>query len=223
MTTFPNSPKLLKGGIVLVDPESLVVKQVVTLQYNPHTVTRKLQVQGAGGAEGGEGGDQSEALRLKGPAVETITIEAEIDATDKMEMGNPLTADLGIQPQLAALENIVNPGIEQLYQSSNQLQSGRLEILPMVSPLSLFVWSKHRILPVRLTGVTVTEEAFDPLLNPLRAKISLEMRVLGFDDLGIGHKGSKLFLNHLIQKAIFAGIGSGKSLGSLGIGKKDIS
>jgi hypothetical protein len=223
MTTFPNSPKLLKGGIVLVDPESLTVHRIVTLQYNPHTVTRKLQVQGAGGAEGEAGGDHSEALRLKGPAVETIAIEAEIDATDQMEKGNPITADLGIQPQLAALESLINPGVAQILQSGNQLQSGLLEILPMESPLSLIVWSKYRILPVQLTGLTVTEEAFDPQLNPLRAKISLDMRVLSFDDLGMGHKGSRLFLNNLIHKEVFGAMGSGTNLGSLGLGKGDIS
>ena len=82
MTTFPGSPKLLKGGIVLIDAETSAVQKIITLQYNPDTLNRTLQVQGAGG----EGGDRSEALRLMGPPVETIKLDAEIDATDRLEL-----------------------------------------------------------------------------------------------------------------------------------------
>ncbi|MGB3220894.1 MAG: hypothetical protein WBD79_26130, partial [Anaerolineae bacterium] len=63
MTTFPNSPRLLKGGIVLLDPNTGAVLRIIALQYNPDTLSRTLQVKGAGA----EGGDRSEALRLKGP------------------------------------------------------------------------------------------------------------------------------------------------------------
>ena len=80
MSALSNSPKLLKGGIVLIDPESARVQRMISLQYNPDSLTRTLQVQGVG-----EGGDRSEALRLKGPAVETIKLDAEIDATDQLE------------------------------------------------------------------------------------------------------------------------------------------
>jgi hypothetical protein len=66
MTTFPGSPRLLKGGIVLIDPETAAVRRIIALQYNPKTISRTLQVQGVG-----EGGDRSEALRLKGPLKET--------------------------------------------------------------------------------------------------------------------------------------------------------
>src|SRR6516165_9520348 len=107
MTTFPDAPRLLKGGIVLLDPDTSVVLRVIALQYNPDTLTRTLQVQGVGG----ESGDRLEALRLKGPPVETIKLDAEIDATDQLEFPNqnPNAAQLGIQPQLAALEMMLYP------------------------------------------------------------------------------------------------------------------
>ena len=108
MTTFPNSPQVLKGGIVLIDPEiGARCSASSSLQYNPDTLTRTLQVQAAGG----EGGDRSEALRLKGPPVETIKLDAEIDATDQLEFPdqNRAAVELGIQPQLAALETLVYP------------------------------------------------------------------------------------------------------------------
>ena len=61
---------------------------------------------------------------------------------------------------------------------------GTLEIVPAEAPLTLFVWSKNRMLPVRITEFSITEEAFDPALNPIRAKVSLGLRVLSVNDLG---------------------------------------
>lgn len=192
MSTFPNSPKLLKGGIVLLDADTSAVKGIIALQYNPDTISRTLQPK----AIEGEDGNRSEAFRLKGPPVETIKLEAEIDATDQLE--NPdqhaTATEYGIQPQLAALETIVYPESSQL-QSNNELaNAGTLEIIPMQAPLTLFVWSKTRVMPVRLTDFSITEEAFDPALNPIRAKVNLGMRVLTVDDVGFSHKGGSLYM-----------------------------
>lgn len=212
MSTFPGSPKLLKGGIVLIDPQTAKVLRIISLQYNPDSLSRTLQVQGAG-----EGGDRSEALRLKGPAVETIKLDAEIDATDDMERGDATVGEVGIAPQLAALELLIHPSSAQL--STNHLLSnlGTLEILPMETSLTLFVFGKTRILPVRLTDFSVTEEAFDPNLNPLRAKVSLGLRVLTVDDLGFTHKGGGLFMSYLQQKEALRAIYQGGTLGALGL------
>lgn len=214
MTSFPGSPRLIKGGIVLIDPDTSAVERVITLQYNPDTLTRTLQVQGVGG----EGGDRSEALRLTGPPVETIKLDAEIDATDQLESADPTTVQLGIQPELALLETIIYPTSSQLQSNNTRAGSGTLEIAPMQAPLTLFVWSKNRILPVRLTDFSITEDAFDPLLNPIRAKVSLGMRVLSVNDLGFAHKGGSLFMAHQQQKERLAAMSKGGALGALGIG-----
>ncbi|MGH8072131.1 MAG: hypothetical protein ACRERE_44250 [Candidatus Entotheonellia bacterium] len=207
------SPKLLKGGLVLIDPETSAVERVIALQYNPDTLSRTLQVQSVGA----EGGNRSEALRLKGPPVETIKVEAEIDATDQLELADPTTTQLGIHPILAALETIVYPTSSQLQANNTLAQSGTLEITPMEGPLTLFIWSQQRILPVRMTDFSVTEEAFDPNLNPLRAKVSLGMRVLSIDDLGFSHKGGSLFMSYLQNKEQLAAKSAGGALGTLGI------
>jgi hypothetical protein len=213
MTTFPGSPRLLKGGLVLLDPDTGAVRRILTLQYNPDTLTRTLQVQGVGA----ESGDRLEAFRLKGPPVETLKVEAEIDATDQLEHGDGTAAQTGIHPQLAALETLVYPTAVQLRANNALAASGTLEVAPMEAPLTLFVWSKQRIVPVRLTEFSVTEEAFDPSLNPIRAKVSLGMRVLTVNDLGFDHKGGGLFLSYLQNKEQLAARHASGAFGTLGI------
>lgn len=217
MTNFPRSPRLLKGGIVLIDPDTSQVKRIIVLQYNPDTLSRTLQVKAVG-----ESSDRSEAMRLKGPPVETIKLDAEIDVTDQLEFPdqaqNSDAAKLGLHPHLAALETIIYPTSAQLNSNNNLAKAGTLEIAPMESLLTLFIWSPSRILPVRLTDFSVTEEAFDPQLNPMRAKVSLGMRVLSVDDLGFNHKGGSLFMIYLQQKEQLATKNAGGSLNTLGIG-----
>jgi hypothetical protein len=210
------SPRLLKGGLVQVDPDSARVLRAIALQYNPDTLTRTLQVQASGGIGGG---DQSEALRLKGAAIETIKLEAEIDATDRLDDpgSNPDAVTLGIHPQLAVLESLVNPRADDLQTNDTLSGSGVLEVLPLEAPLSLFVWSKQRVVPVRVTDVSVTEEAFDVALNPIRAKVSLGLRVLSVDDLGFHHRGGTLFMAYLRNKESLAGRAGSAELTELGV------
>jgi len=216
MTGFPNAPRLMKGGIVLLDPLTAIIRRVIVLQYNPETISRTLQVQ----STGGDGGDRSEALRLKGPPVETLKLDAEIDATDQLEVAT--AADpvlrLGIFPQLAALETMLYPPTEMIV--ANQILSsfGILEVLPMEAPLALFVWTPMRIVPVRVTDFSVTEEAFDPNLNPIRAKVSLGMRVLNVNDLGFMHKGSFIYLAYQRAKEALALVAQVGTLTELGRG-----
>lgn len=213
MTAAPNAPQLIRGGIVLIDPDTSAVLRVIALQYNPATLTRSLQVHGAGT----ETPDRTEALRLKGPPTETIKFEAEIDAVDQLELGSGSATRLGIFPQLAALETMVYPTSAQLNANNALEQSGTLEILPMEAPLPLFVWSSNRVLPVRITDFSITEEAFDVNLNPIQAKVSLGLRILTVDDVGFVHKAGSLFMSYLQQKERLAAASPGASLSSLGI------
>lgn len=215
MSAFPNSPRLLKGGIVLVDPDSGTVLRVIVLQYNPDTITRSLQIQTTG-----DGSDRAEILRLKGPPIETIKLEAEIDATDQLELGSqdPTTLNFGLQPALSALETIIYPSSTQLLNANALASAGTLEIAPMEAPLPLFVWSKTRIVPVKITDLSITEESFDPTLNPVRAKVSLGMRVLSVTDLGFEHRGGNIYMSYQKQKETLAGLAPVFGLNALGIG-----
>lgn len=215
--SLSNSPKLLKGGLVLIDAENARVQRIISLQYNADTLTRKFQSQETGG-EGG--GIRVEPTRFKGPAIETITLEAEIDATDQLEFPaqHPNAGEFGIQPQLALLESLLHPTASQLQAVDSQASSGTLEIAPMLAPLVLFVWGKSRIVPVKVSDFSITEEAFDPALNPIRAKVNFSLRVLSVDDLGYQSKGGSLFMTYLQSKERLAGKVPPVSFSTLGIG-----
>ena len=91
-----------------------------------------------------------------------------------------------------------------------------LELLQ--APLLLFVWGPSRVVPVRLTEFSITEEAFDPLLNPIRAKVGLGLRVLTVDDLGFAHRGGSLFMTYLQTKERLAAALPAGALSALGLG-----
>ena len=215
MSSFSGSPQTLKGGLVLLDPGTGTVQRTIVLQYNPETVTRSLAPQAATGD-----GERSEALRLKGPPVETIKLEAAIDATDHLEFPaqHAPAVQFGIQPQLAALETILYPASGTLQLNHTLAAAGTLEITPAVAPLCLFVWGRQRVVPVRLTEFSVTEEAFDPALNPILAKVSLTLRVLTINDLDFNSKGGSLYMiYHQARERLAQAHGSGR-LHALGLG-----
>ena len=202
MTSFPNSPRLQKGAIIGLDPFNPLAS-VTIFQYNPDTMTRTITAQTTGGDA-----DRGEALRLKGPPQETIKLDVEIDATEQLERGDGIAGSMGVYPALAALEMLLYPKSALVIANEILLNIGVIEVIPPEAPLTLFVWGIKRILPVRLTSLTITEEAYDPNLNPIRAKVSLGLRVLNYNDLGLSSVGGTLFMAHQIAKEVMATIGS---------------
>lgn len=214
MTTFPGSPRPLKAGIVLIDPGTSAVQRVIAFQYSPDSLSRSFQIQ----AFGGDAADRSQALRIKGPPVESFRIEAEMDAADQLEVADGVVTSVGLSAQLAAMETMIYPTSDKLTANNRLADSGVLEIVPMEAPLAIFVWSKNRIVPVRVTELSITEEAFDPSLNPIRAKVSMGLRVLSVDDLGFLHKGGSLYIMYQQQKERLAAMAQSGTLAVLGIG-----
>jgi hypothetical protein len=211
--TLSTSPRLLKAGIAVVEPEGGAVRRVIPLQYNPDSLTRSLEVQDDDG-----GGGRTSRQRLTAPPVETYALQALLDATDALERGEAPAVESGVAAHLAALELLVSPASARILENDALLDAGELRILPMLQPLALFVWSRHRIVPVRLTELGVTEEAFDSHLNPIRARLDLGLRVLTSDDLGLAGRGGAIFMNHLRGKERLAGGFESAGLASLGIG-----
>ncbi|MFI1966303.1 hypothetical protein ACH429_19715 [Streptomyces pathocidini] len=216
---YQDIPKPIRSGIVVVDPERGTPQRIIVLQFNPDTLERSIAPQAAGSGGdaggGGSGGDRNEALRLKGPAEESWKFTAEIDSTDQFEIAAPD----GIHPQLATLEMLVQPTTAQLREAVRLGRRGTIEISPIETPLTLFTWGSKRVLPVRLTELSVNESAFDVHLNPIRASLSIGMKVLSVSDLPAGHRGADLYMAHLAQKERLAGAARSGRLGDLGLGR----
>ncbi|HEU4596492.1 MAG TPA: hypothetical protein VFS10_15255 [Pyrinomonadaceae bacterium] len=210
MSTFPGSPRVLKGAIIGFDIFNPVAS-VIIFQYNPDTMTRTLSART--GRE--EEAARSEALRVRGAPVETIKMDVEIDATDQLEKDEGFASSLGIYPQLSALEMLLYPKSILVITNTIMLALGRREIVPPVGPMTLLIWGYKRVVPIRLTEFTITEEAHDVSLNPIRARCSLGLRVLSYSDLSIKHPGYYVFLAHQIVKETMATIGSVSNIGSL--------
>src|SRR5215218_10921465 len=224
MTSFPNSPRLLKGAIVGVDIFNPLAS-VVLFQYNPEALTRSLTAR-IPERPPGQQADRSEAMRLTGPPEETIQLEIEIDATDQLEQAEDTATMMGVHPALASLEMLLYPKSLAMITNNALLRAGIKEVAAPKAPLTLFVWGLKRVLPVRLTGFSITEQAFDPRLNPIRASVSLSLTVLNYQDLGVSSPGGALFMAHQVAKekiATLSGLGNitssaASALGNISLG-----
>jgi hypothetical protein len=211
-------PRMIRGALVGLDPFNPLAS-VIVFQYNPEAMTRRLEARTAGAGEA-LGGDRSEALRLSGPPRETITVKVEIDATDQLERDDPIAARTGLYPALSALEMLLYPKSSTIVANLALARLGTIEVVPPEAPLTIFAWGIKRVLPVRLTGFSITEDAFDPMLNPIRATADLSLDVLTYADLEPDNPGATIFLAHQIAKEVLATTNVVGAAGSLvgGIG-----
>lgn len=212
MSGLSNTPRLIKGAIIGVDLFNPIAS-VVIFQYNPETVTRTLQPQGAG-----DSGARAEAMRLKGAPIETMKMEIEIDASDQLQDGDKNAGSMGIYPQLSALEMLVYPKTLLVAANTVLMALGTLEVLPPIGPFTVLVWGAKRVVPVRLSEFSIHEELHDGALNPIRAKVSLGLRVLSYNDLSLTNPGYYLFLAHQATKEVMATIGSINNISAAGDG-----
>ena len=202
MTTFPGSPKVMKGAIVGVDPFNPLAS-VIVFQYNPDTLKRNLT---ARTPNPGGNVDKGEVMRLAGPPEETIQLDIEIDAADQLEHAEATATTMGVYPALASLEMLLYPKTLAVIANEVLLQLGVIEVVPPEAPLTLFVWGPKRVLPVRLTSFSITEQAFDTGLNPIRASVSLSLTVLNYQALGLVSVGGAVFMAHQVAKEAMATI-----------------
>jgi hypothetical protein len=188
---------------------------VVVFQYNPASMTRRLEARAAG-AEA----DPGETTRLSGPPKETISLTVEIDAADQLEKANPLAVSMGLYPTLSALELMLYPKTAMVVANTVLAAVGSIEILPIEGPLVLFTWGVNRVLPVRLTSFSITEEAYDPMLNPILAKVELSLQVLSYQDFSVLHPGFSFFMAHQVMKEVMGTLNVANSVQNIALGLK---
>jgi hypothetical protein len=197
MPTYSQGPRLLKGAIVAVDPASSK-QTTIAFQYNPEKLTRDLAPTPV---EPEKSDKRATALRFSGAPKETFSLEVHLDASDALESGDATARNLGIYPQLFALEVLVYPASQQVVEVEKLLKQGKMEVASGYdAPLTLLVWGPQRVVPVRLTKMTVTETIFDAQLNPIQATVTLSMSALTYSDLDSSHKGYSLFLAYQKSK-----------------------
>jgi len=177
---FPGRPKTLKGAIVAKRPDSEDI--IFIFQYNPETLTHTISSLNSEEVSQEEG-----KKRDANSIVELVNLNLEFDATDQLEQPNQHRGFVksGLHPALAALESI-------MYSQS------KTENPP--PPLVLFVWGPNRTIPVWLDSLKVTEEAFDPNLNPIRVRIELNMRVRNPSEFKRGSSGYAMCVSHLKRR-----------------------
>lgn len=198
---FPRSPRLIKGAFVEFSERFLgPIPNIIIFQYNPTTLSRSLtpwtpqSEEGEGGDSGGAGAATRRAVGTVQPfdPAETFTVKLLFDATDELETEDPISLISGVADRLSAIELLLYPQEDSLL---GGLLTGTVSALGgsisfSVSeakrgtvPITLFVWGPGRIVPVRLTSFTVEEEAFSPILYPIRAQVSVGLRILHPDEL----------------------------------------
>lgn len=204
---FPRSPKMLKGALVAYASQFVgPLPNVIVFQYNPAQLSRSLQPRAQAPEAGNVGAAREDVQRVQGPPVETINLTVELDAADQLEQPDkhPHVVALGLQPALAALETLLHPPSDLLLMQRILAQAGAAQVCLPDVPLVLFVWGPARVLPVRLTSFSVTEEAFDQLLNPIQATVELSMRVLTIADYPNETLGFSVYMASLLQKETIA-------------------
>lgn len=180
---FPGRPLLLKGALVVFGAPVPIPTNIIIFQYNPETMTRKIEpANGSAGA-----GTQSPLISCQNAGdsrnvtqapTESYTLTVELDAADQMEQNDGVTMALGLHPALAALELLLYPSSTIQLINKALAVFGSAFITPPQTPVVLFVWGPARVVPVQVTSVSITEQAFDQLLNPIQAKVDLGMRSL---------------------------------------------
>jgi hypothetical protein len=204
---FPLSPRLLKGALVAYESQFLgPIPNVIVFQYNPDQLSRTLAHRTAPPEPGNIGGSREDVLRVQGPPVETVSLTVVLEATDQLAepAQHPQIVQHGLHPALAALELLLYPPSSQALLNRTLAQAGSAQICPADVPLVLFVWGPSRVVPVRLTSFSITEQAFDQALNPIQAEVQLGVQVLTYMELKDTSLGYNAYLATQTQKEVLA-------------------
>ncbi|MEM7357539.1 MAG: hypothetical protein AAF431_00365 [Pseudomonadota bacterium] len=202
---YSRSPLLLKGALIEFSERFIgPIPNIIIFQYNPSSFTRNLEVYQPPLAEAveGEGGDTEVQRHITADAQphdppESFTLELELDATDELEIGDPIAVLTGVADRIAAMEILLYPQEGSLLGDllgsvsislggggANASAEAQAEPVPRGRvPILLFVWGPGKIVPVRLTSFSVEEQAHSPILYPTQAKVSLGVKVLSEEEL----------------------------------------
>lgn len=181
------------------------------------TRTLEVWNQNSGGTGGGSNAsnDTSHTAQPFDPP-ESFTLSLELDAADALESpgSHPVAFISGVADRIAAMEMLLYPQGDSLLGGllgsitgalsvgasvgggggiggslSGALGGGGVKPVPRGTvPVLLFVWGPGRIVPVRVTSFSVEEQAYSPLLYPIRAKVNIGMKILTPKDFPVKNR-----------------------------------
>jgi hypothetical protein len=199
--------------VVYASHDPGATSKVIPFQYNPEQVNRSLSQGGAStgtttatGGSANRGQAQQDVLRVQGPPRESFNLSVTFNAADQLEIPeqNQNIVQHGLHAVLAMLEMLMYPPSYQVLQNESLADDGEVQLNPEDLPLVLLVWGRSRVVPVKVSNFSVTEEAFDPDLNPLQAKVELGLQVLNYVDLPGTSAGRDIYLSYQRQKETLA-------------------
>lgn len=161
-------------------------RRAIPFRFNPEGLSRSISVeqgegspgtQGAGGSSGGDGSQASDGN--SGSVKESFTVQVRLDFADRLEATRNLPEELGVAPEIAAIEDLVYPAPSEAEAAETGNEAVRQR---QPRPTVLFVWGRKRVLPVRITGITINETVHNIHLNPVRAEIEVSVEVMGDAD-----------------------------------------
>jgi hypothetical protein len=209
LSGFPRSPKLQKGALAVYekDEPGTQPKSIIVFQFNPETLKRTLADRAVQGDKESVGAAKEDLLRVQGPPIETIGLTIDLDAADQLaDPGtNSVVAENGLHPALALLELLMYPPSLSAQRIEDQAKQGKVQVSAADLPLVLLVWGRSRVVPVAITAFSISEEAFDLNLNPIRAKVDLSLKVLTYMEFGDQSLGRDAFISYQKQKERLAG------------------
>jgi hypothetical protein len=208
--TSPLRPQLQKGALAVYPTQTpgSAPSRVITFQYNPDTMKRTLAHRAVPppAGTGATGAAKEDALRVAGPPVETISMTVDLHASEQLEdpAANAAVAEHGLHPALATLELLMYPPAANAQKILEQAIRGEVQVSPADLPLVLLIWGKSRVVPIKLTSFSVSEETFDTRLNPVHAKVELAMQVLTYVELTASSVGRDAFIGYQLTKEALA-------------------
>lgn len=173
---------LIEYGTDLIGP----IPNVVIFQFNPESLSRALQVPARP-----TGATQRETTQAGEKTFEKITFKAQFSAANMLDEDKALARLFGIGPQLAALEKMVLPSskiagaIGAMIDKIAGAVAGPTQVAQAIPretyPRILFIWGPTRVLPVTIDSMTIAEQEYDFLLNPMRAEVDITLSVIAID------------------------------------------
>jgi hypothetical protein len=205
---FPGRPRLQKGALLVYgeDTPGAQPTEEIILQFNPEQLRRSFAARVPQRDPGSAAATREDVRRVVGPPVETISLGVLLDAADQVgEPSGDVRDAHGLHPALAVLELLLFPPSARIDEIERQAEQGAVQVTPAEVPLVLFAWGRSRVVPVQLTSMSVTEQLFDPMLNPIRANVDLSMRVLTYVEFPEASAGREASIGYQKQKESLAG------------------